>query len=67
METLKNALTKRKFECRVETPETIYCGSPKDLLGIISEKELRLVVVNKKLEYLFNDKWWDIEVSSLPK
>lgn len=62
METLKKALEKRKIECRVETPDTVYCGSPKDLLLAISEKELQLEVINKRLESLFGDKRWDIEV-----
>ncbi|WP_438842690.1 hypothetical protein [Enterococcus sp. AZ067] len=52
----------RKVECRVETPDTVYCGSPKDLLLVISESELKLAVINKKLESLFGDKRWDIEV-----
>ncbi|MFB5314300.1 MULTISPECIES: hypothetical protein [Enterococcus] len=42
METLKEALNIRKVECRVETPHTVYCGSPKDLLVAISENELQL-------------------------
>lgn len=37
METLKEALEKRKVECRVETPKSVYCVSPKDLLLAISE------------------------------
>lgn len=32
METLKKALEKRKIECRVETPDTVYCGSPKSFV-----------------------------------
>ncbi|MGH1811312.1 hypothetical protein ABE893_11230 [Enterococcus entomosocium] len=62
METLKEALKIRKVECRVETPDTVYCGSPKDLLLAISEKELQMEVINKRLEFLFGDKRWDIEV-----
>lgn len=62
METLKEALNIRKVECRVETPDTVYCGSPKDLLAAISESELQLAVINKQLESLFGDKRWDIEV-----
>lgn len=62
METLKEALQKRKVECRIETPDMFYCGSPKDLLAEIPEKELRLEVINKRLESLFGDKRWDIEV-----
>jgi len=62
METLKEALKIRKVECRVETPDTVYCGSKKDLLLVISESELKLAVINKKLESLFGDKRWDIEV-----
>lgn len=62
METLKEALQKRKVECRVETPDTVYCGSPKNLLAEIPEKELQLAVISKRLESLFGDKRWDIEV-----
>ena len=62
METLKEALKIRKVGCRVETPDTVYCGSPKDFLLAISESELKLAVINKKLESLFGDKRWDIEV-----
>lgn len=62
METLKEALKIRKVECRVETPDTVYCGSPKDLLLAISEKELQMEVINKRLEFLFGDKRWDVEV-----
>lgn len=62
METLKEALKIRKVECRVETLNMVYCGSPKDLLLAISENELQLAVINKRLESLFGDKCWDIEV-----
>lgn len=62
METLKEALKIRKVECRVETSDTVYCGSPKNLLAEIPEKELRLVVNSKRLETLFGYKRWDIEV-----
>ncbi|AUJ87408.1 hypothetical protein [Enterococcus sp. CR-Ec1] len=62
METLKEALKIRKVEYRVETPDMVYCGSPKDLLLAIPESELKLAVINKKLESLFGDKRWDIEV-----
>lgn len=62
METLKEALKIRKVECRVETPDTVYCGSPKNLLAEIPEKELRMVVISKRLETLFGYKRWDIEV-----
>ncbi|WP_301389916.1 hypothetical protein [Enterococcus entomosocium] len=62
METLKEALNIRKVECRVETPNTVYCGSPKDLLVVISASVLQLAVINKKLESLIGDKRWDIEV-----
>ncbi|WP_141687189.1 hypothetical protein [Enterococcus mundtii] len=61
METLREALIKRKVECRVETPYYFYCGAPSDLLKKISKKELDLKVNSKRLEYLFGDKRWDIE------
>ncbi|MDT2691509.1 hypothetical protein ACK4CS_12740 [Enterococcus gallinarum] len=62
MATLKEALQKRKVECRVETPNVVYCGSPKHLLVEIPEKELQLAVISKRLESLFGNKRWDIEV-----
>ncbi|WP_195514445.1 hypothetical protein [Enterococcus sp. 1001283B150225_161107_E12] len=63
METLKEALKRRKIECRVETPDFFYCGFASDLLEEISEKELSLEVKRKRLEYLYGDKRWDIEVN----
>lgn len=62
METLKEVLEKRKIECRVETPDRVYYGSPKGLLLAILENELQLAVINKRLESLFGDQRWGLEV-----
>ena len=62
MGTLREALKKRRGECRVETPKSVYCRSPKDLLFAIPENELQLIVINKRFKSFFGDKSWDIEV-----